>query len=253
MKKILFAVITLSFFTVSCHKEKITGPDNAGGVTKKMKRIDEVTSTGSTGSELYQYDEKGRLKEWTYNTSRNVFDYSVNGKIMVTNFNNGVPEWKYECDLNSKGLVTGLLVKYPDGTLYGTYTYNYNSDDYLVYTSYTPVSGQGFSFTYQIENDNLVAYTQRSLDNSITRIGTYSYDTPIKNTLSYSTGGYFPGDMFGRQTKNVHTSLVLTKADGTVTHNFKRNIEVDYDGYISKVRNTNLLTGVWVEATYTYE
>lgn len=253
MKKILFAVFVVSMFAASCSKEKGNQTKTPIAQEKRVTRIDEVSSNGSTGTETYQYDEKGRLKLWNYKSSQYVFDYTTSGKMMVAHSNNGVLQWNYDCDLNSKGLVTSVAIKYPDGTLYGTYTYSYNSDDYIIYTNYTPVSGQGFYFNYQLENGNLVSYTQTTLSNNGTTNAIYTYDPAIKNTLTYSYAGSFPGDMFGRKTKNLHTHLVLKKADGTVTHEFDRAISINNEGYVTKMKNTNLVTGFWTEATYTYE
>lgn len=253
MKKILFAVFVISIFAASCSKEKGSQTKAPATQAKKVTRIDEINNSGGTGVETYQYDEKGRLKVWVNNTSKLLFDYATNGKMMVAGYNNGVLQWNYDCDMNSKGLVTSVAIKYPDGSLYGTYTYSYNSDDYIIYANYTPVSGQGFYFNYQLENGNLVSYTQKTLSNNLTINATYTYDPAIPNTLTYSYAGAFPGDMFGRKTKNLHTHLVLKRGDGTITHEFDRAITVNNEGYVSKMKSTNTVTGFWTEATYTYE
>lgn len=252
MKKILLGTITVITLITSCSKEKTDTTTNPPGQMKKVTRIQELYSNSTTGSQSFKYDAEGRLSEWDFNNNNCVFDYSVPGKLLVSQTENGAQRWNYVCDLNSNGNVTKLMINNPDGSLYGTYQYDYNSEDYIIYTSYTPVSGQGFNFTYQVENGNLVSYTQHNLASNITYVATYTYDLSLKNTLPYSYAGSFPGDMFGKNSKNLHTAMVVKRENGTVTADYVRTIEVNSEGYAVKVKSTNTVTGFWTEAVYTY-
>lgn len=252
MKKFLLGTITVITLLTSCSKEKTSPGNNPPEQMKKVTLIQELYSSGSTNTESFKYDAQGRLSEWNFDKNRCVFDYSVPGKLLISQTEDGAQRWNYVCDLNSKGNVTKLIINNPDGSLYGTYQYEYNSEDYIIYTSYAPASGPGFNFTYQLENGNLVSYTQKNLASNTTTTASYTNDLNLKNTLPYSYAGAFPGDMFGRNTKNLHTGLVMKRENGTLIANYVRAIEVNSQGYAVKVKSTNTVTGYWTEATYTY-
>ncbi|MFN8252325.1 MAG: hypothetical protein U0V75_10620 [Ferruginibacter sp.] len=202
MKRICFLILAVSVFT-SCKKEKAPSSLQQPAAEMKMVRADQQNSTGSTEMETYVYDAKGRLSEWRNNNFLYVFDYSIPGKITAAekDLNSGNPEWNFDCDVNGKGFITSIKIKYPDGVLYGTYTFIYNADDYVTERAYKPASGNGFTMQYSIADGNVTGFKQVQAGTGIIYNGSYTYFGNLRNTFNYNYASYFPSDLFGKNCK----------------------------------------------------
>lgn len=242
---------------VSCKKEDsiIASQSQPVQSEKKMKQASQLNSDGSTELDYFVYDSEGKLKEWRTQSFLFLFDYHTAGKLFVskTNTQSGTIEMKYDCELNSKGLVTKVEIKYPDGVLYGTYAYFYNADDYATGYAYVPVSGSGFSVQYTLINGNITGHKQTNAASGKTYTATYSYLDGTRNTHNYTHAGYFPGNLFGKTSRNLIAVYHVKNEDGSTSFRADHTYELDGSGFLKKERIDYPVNGYWNEINYNFE
>ena len=257
MKKLVVLLFAGTIAFSSCKKEApvITGQSQPAQPEKRLKQASQLNADGSTEFDYFMYDAEGKLKEWRTQSFLFLFDYHTAGKLFVskTNIQSGTIEMKYDCGLNSKGLVTKVEVKYPDGTLYGTYAYFYNADDYVTGYAYVPVSGSGFSVQYTLINGNITGHKQTNAASGKTYTATYSYLDGTRNTHNYTHAGYFPGNLFGKTSRNLIAVYHVKNEDGSTSFRADHTYELDGSGFLKKERIDYPMNGYWNEINYNFE
>lgn len=257
MKKMFFVLFSAAVVFTACRKGKTVTSSTQPSVTvaKKMTALVRTTSLGTVETENYQYDATGRLSVWTTSKFIYSFDYSKPGSFTCVKKakDNGEILLSFDCTLNSKNLVTKLVSKNPDGSTSMIIDYTYNTDDFVIKEVYDYIISGGSVTEYTIQDGNVTASVTKTMSGTVTSTSIITYDLTSVNTFNYSNAGYFPGDMFGKKSKNLQTGLLVKDPTGKLIFQANRTWEIGIDGYIKKDRAEFPLTGRVNETIYTFE
>jgi len=252
MKKLFIAVLGIGLLS-SCKKENHLNSQAAPSeplFTKKLKTTTYSFPWGSVANETYSYDAQGRLTVYTDDDYHYSLDYSTPGKIQVLEKDNNGINYLYEADINEKGWVTKTLQRRPDGSVYQTFKYTYNTEGYVVKEE---VSGASeYINEYSVEQENIVE-NKHYRNNQLSDVRNYSYDNLKFNTVEWRHVGNWPGNSFGKKSRNPLKSAKVTQANGAVTWNMEYSHQTDAEHYILKETRTNKLNGQVTQVQYTYQ
>jgi hypothetical protein len=188
--------------------------DNTVVTPVEVCKVSLLTNTDKANeitTEQYEYNSDGKVSKITYKDGRYaVIDYSSTAMVVsITDKNNKKASYSYT--LNAAGYVTkGPVSVYLN---YGDAIYEYNSDGYLIKTSYQDLNG---NTTYSYTDGNLTSSTVTGITI------TYEYYTDKLNNLG-SNGGIFKAfgqNLYGKPSKNLVKKFTYTSSGQSLIGNY---------------------------------
>lgn len=251
------SIVSLVLFVVlmaSCKKENAVVPVNPVQPSlKKMIKMESSYSNGTTEFNINNYDEQARIISYESTNDITTFDYSTPNKVLATRKERATQKTNllYECDLNDKGLVQKVAIKYPDGKPLGEYRYIYNNAGYVVIQEGDFIT-YNFKNEYEIVDGNIIS--SKKYDNNVLSSTTnYTIDKTVNNTFGWRSGAYWSSALFGKELKNVTSESITTNTSGNITWHVKNSFVSNAQGNITGLNRNYPLTGFWEKTIVSYQ
>ncbi|MBS0647550.1 MAG: hypothetical protein JSR97_13315 [Verrucomicrobia bacterium] len=244
-------MMAITVCIASCKKNVPT--DKTHVVYKRISKMEELYSDGTTETRTFTYDAQGRPATIMSNTKKDVFSFQSPTLLLVSEYDlpDNIFSRTYECTLNEGGAISQMLFKNSAGVVTHTYTYTYDNEGYM--TKFMTTNGtSSFEDVPTINNGNYVS-SNSTFSSGIKYSKQYLYNTVV-NTIPGGFYAYWPvATLFGNPSKNLSVEYKWLETNGSLYWHAKNSYTMSADGSVAKSVTEDIIHGDKSVITFTYE